>query len=587
MATTASFERSGVAAPSIKKQREKTIGQKIVTIMTTTDHKLIGKMYLATTFAFFLVGGAMALIMRAELARPGTQIVGDETFNQLFTMHGTVMLLMFATPLFFAFANLVVPIMIGAPDVAFPRLNMFSYWMFLFGSLIALSGFIAPGGAASFGWFAYMPLSDSINTPGMGGDLWVMGLYMSGLGTILGAVNFVTTIFTMRAPGMTMFRMPIMAWNTLVTSLLVLIVFPVFGAALLAVGADRMLGAHVFDAATGGPILYQHLFWFFGHPEVYIIALPFFGIITEVLSVFSRKPVFGYVGLVFATLAIAALSAAVWAHHMFVTGSVNLTFFSFMTLLIGVPTGVKFFNWIGTMWGGSVSFDAPMMFALGFLTTFLFGGLTGIVLASPPLDFHVSDTYFVVAHFHYVVFGTVVFAMFAGYYYWWPKMTGRMLDEKLGKIHFWLLFIGFHLTFLVQHWLGIAGMPRRYADYGPNDGFTTLNEVSTIGAFLLGASMIPFIYNVWKSRKAPMVGVDDPWGFGRTLEWATSCPPPRHNFVRIPRIRSESPAFDLHHPEQAAAEVLENPGETAVIADAPDVDGRREAIDDALRKDGE
>src|SRR5690606_28005679 len=334
-----------------------------------------------------------------------------------------------------------------------------------------------------------------------------------------------------RAPGMTMFRMPIFVWNTLVTSILILIVFPVFGAALLAMGADRMLGTHVFDPVAGGPIMYQHLFWFFGHPEVYIIALPFFGIITEVLSVFSRKPVFGYVGLVGATLAIAVLSSAVWAHHMFVTGAVNLAFFSFMTLLIGVPTGVKFFNWIGTMWGGSVSFDTPMFFSLGFLTTFLFGGLTGIVLASPALDFHVSDTYFVVAHFHYVVFGTVVFAMFAGYYYWWPKITGRMLDEKLGKIHFWLLYIGFHLTFLVQHWLGVEGFPRRYADYLPTDGFTRLNEISTVGAFLLGASTLPFIYNVWKSRKAPLVNQDDPWGWGRTLEWATSSPPPRHNFV--------------------------------------------------------
>ena len=585
MATTAAFDEGGAHATSARIQRERSMGQKIATVLTTTDHKLIGKMYLFTSFAFFLIGGVMALIMRAELARPGTQVVGDETFNQLFTMHGTVMLLMFATPLIFGFSNLVVPIMIGAPDVAFPRLNMFSYWMYLFGSLIAVSGFIVPGGAASFGWFAYMPLSDSIHSPGMGGDLWVMGLYMSGLGTILGGVNFITTIFTMRAPGMTMFRMPIMVWNSLVTSLLVIIVFPVFGAALLAVAADRMLGAHVFDAATGGPILYQHLFWFFGHPEVYIIALPFFGIITEVLSVFSRKPVFGYVGLVFATLSIAALSAAVWAHHMFVTGAVNLAFFSFMTLLIGVPTGVKFFNWIGTMWGGSVTFDSPMMFALGFLTTFLFGGLTGIILASPALDFHLSDSYFVVAHFHYVVFGTVVFAMFAGFYYWWPKMTGRMLDEKLGKIHFWLLFIGFHLTFLVQHWLGVAGMPRRYADYGPNDGFTTLNEISTIGAFLLGASTIPFLYNVWKSRKAPLVGLDDPWGWGRTLEWATSSPPPRHNFVRLPRIRSESPAFDLHHPELAALELKQNPDEKAAVADAPNVDNREEAL--GHRKDGE
>jgi cytochrome c oxidase subunit 1 len=550
MATTAAFE-GGRTVP-----RELTLGQRIVKVITTTDHKVIGNLYFATSFGFFLFAGVMALIIRANLAQPGSKVVSDDMYNQLFTMHGTIMLLLFATPLFFGFGNAVMPLQIGAPDVAFPRLNMFSYWLYLFGGLITVSGFITPGGAAAFGWFAYTPLSDAVNSPGMGGDLWIMGLYMAGLGTILGAVNFVTTIFTMRAPGMTMFRMPIFVWNTLVTGMLVLIVFPIFAAALLALEADRKLGAHVFDAANGGAILWQHVFWFFGHPEVYIIALPFFGIITEVLPVFSRKPIFGYVGLVGATLGIAALSVAVWAHHMFVTGAVDLAFFSFMTFLIAVPTGVKFFNWIGTLWGGSLTFDTPMLFALGFLTTFLFGGLTGIVLASPALDFQLSDSYFVVAHFHYVVFGTVVFAMFAGYYFWWPKLTGRMLDERLGKIHFWLLFIGFHMTFLVQHWLGVEGMPRRYADYGVNDGFTTLNEISSIGAFLLGASTLPFLYNVWKTRKAPLVGRDDPWGWGRSLEWATSCPPPRHNFVSLPRIRSESPAFDLHHPELAELEII-------------------------------
>ncbi|MBC7629966.1 cytochrome c oxidase subunit I [Aeromicrobium sp.] len=577
--TTAAFETPREAT------RERTLGQKVVTVITTTDHKVIGNMYLVTSFAFFIIGGVLALLIRAELAQPGTQIVDDETYNQLFTMHGTIMLLMFATPLFFGFANAIMPLQIGAPDVAFPRLNMFSYWLYLFGSTIVVSGFFVPGGAAAFGWFAYAPLSDSVNSPGVGGDLWVMGLWMSGLGTILGAVNFVTTIFTMRAPGMTMFRMPIFVWNTLVTSMLVLIAFPIFAAALLALEADRRLGAHVFDPANGGPILWQHLFWFFGHPEVYIIALPFFGIVTEILPVFSRKPIFGYVGLVGATLMIAALSVAVWAHHMFVTGSVDLAFFSFMTFLIAVPTGVKFFNWIGTLWGGSLSFDTPLIFALGFLVTFLFGGLTGVILASPTLDFQLSDSYFVVAHFHYVVFGTVVFAMFAGFYYWWPKLTGRMLDEKLGKIHFWLLFIGFHLTFLVQHWLGVEGMPRRYADYSSTDGFTTLNEISSIGAFLLGASTLPFFYNVWKSRRSPLVGLDDPWGWGRSLEWATSSPPPRHNFTSLPRIRSESPAFDLHHPEIAALELAHNPGERSIFADAPDVSGRGEAINDA--KDGE
>jgi cytochrome c oxidase subunit I len=558
----------------------RTKGQLIVRVITTTDHKVIGNLYLATSFGFFLVAGLMAMFMRAELARPGLQIVDDEVFNQLFTMHGTIMLLLFATPLFVGFANAVMPLQIGSPDVAFPRLNMFSYWLFLFGGLMVLSGFVVPGGAADFGWFAYSPLSNAIRSPGVGGDLWVMGLWMAGLGTILGAVNFVTTIFCMRAPGMTMFRMPIFTWNILVTSLLVLIAFPILAGALLSLEADRVLGAHIFDAANGGPILWQHLFWFFGHPEVYIIALPFFGIVTEILPVFSRKPIFGYIGLVAATLGIAALSVAVWAHHMFVTGAVDLPFFSFMTFLIAVPTGVKFFNWIGTMWGGSLSFDTPMLWAVGFLTTFLFGGLTGIILASPPLDFQVSDSYFVVAHFHYVVFGTVVFAMFGGFYFWWPKLTGRMLDERLGKIHFWLLFVGFHTTFLVQHWLGVEGMPRRIADYRPTDGFTTLNEVSTIGAFILGASTLPFLYNVWKTWQTPAVAPADPWGWGRSLEWATSSPPPRHNFVELPRIRSESPAFDLHHPEVALLELEQTiqPNDESGTGDTAEMHGREEHL---------
>ena len=556
----------------------RTLGQQIAAVMSSTDHKVIGNLYFVTSFGFFLLGGVMALLIRAELAQPGTQFVSDETYNQLFTMHGTVMLLLFATPLFAGFANAIMPLQIGAPDVAFPRLNMFSYWAFLFGGLIASAGFVVPGGAADFGWYAYTPLSNEVNSPGVGGDLWVMGLWLVGLGTILGAVNFITTIFCMRAPGMTMFRMPIFTWNILITSLLVIIAFPILAGALLMLQADRTLGAHIFDAANGyaGAILWQHLFWFFGHPEVYIIALPFFGIITEILPVFSRKPLFGYIGLVAATLSIAALSVAVWAHHMFTTGAVDRPFFSFMTFLIAVPTGVKFFNWIGTMWGGSLTFETPMLWALGFLTTFLFGGLTGVILASPPLDFHVSDSYFVVAHFHYVVFGTVVFAMFGGFYFWWPKLTGRMLDERLGKIHFWLLFFGFHLTFLVQHWLGVEGMPRRYADYQEGDGFTFLNEVSSIGAFVLGASMIPFLYNVWKTRQAPKVEMDDPWGWGRSLEWATSSPPPRHNFHQLPRIRSEAPAFDIHHPEVAALEFgdTEGFGDPETPTDTPDSAGR-------------
>ena len=534
--------------------RRRSPGQAVVGWVTTTDHKVIGNLYFVTSFIFFMLGGLLAMLIRTELLQPGLQVVDNpEQYNQLFTMHGTIMLLLFATPLFAGFANSLMPIQIGAPDVAFPRLNAFAYWTYLFGGLIASAGFLTPSGAASFGWFAYAPLSDVAYSPGLGGDLWVFGLTLAGFGTILGGVNFITTIICLRAPGMTMFRMPLFTWTILVTSIMILMAFPVLASALLALGADRKLGAHVFDPTNSGAMLWQHLFWFFGHPEVYIIALPFFGIISEILPVFSRKPLFGYKGLVFATIAIAALSVTVWAHHMYVTGQVLLPFFAFMTMLIAVPTGVKFFNWVGTMWRGQLTFETPMLWAIGFLVTFLFGGLTGIILSSPALDFHVSDSYFVVAHFHYVLFGTVVFAMFAGFFFWWPKFTGRMLDERLGKIQFWMLFFGFHITFLIQHWLGVEGMPRRYADYLAGDGFTLENRISTVGAFILTASTLPFLYNVWKTwRTAPLVTVDDPWGYGASLEWATSCPPPRHNFTTIPRIRSERPAFDLHHPEVAA-----------------------------------
>jgi cytochrome c oxidase subunit I len=535
-------------------------GNVFVDWITTTDHKKIGYLYLITSFVYFLIAGVMALVIRAQLFAPGLEIVATkEQYNQLFTMHGTIMLLMFATPLFAGFANFLMPLQIGAPDVAFPRLNALAFWFFNFGSLIAVAGFLTPQGAASFGWFAYAPLSSQTFSPGLGGNLWVFGLGLSGFGTILGAVNFITTIITMRVPGMTMWRMPIFTWNTLVTSILVLLAFPVLAAAMLALGSDRVFGSHVYDAANGGAILWQHLFWFFGHPEVYIIALPFFGIVSEIFPAFSRKPVFGYRTLVYATIAIAALSMTVWAHHMYVTGSVLLPFFALMTMLIAVPTGVKIFNWIGTMWRGSVTFETPMVFALGFLISFVFGGLTGVILASPPLDFHVSDSYFVVAHFHYVVFGTVVFAMFAGFYFWWPKLTGKMLNESLGQLHFWLLFVGFHMTFLIQHWLGVMGMPRRYATYLAEDGFTWMNQLSTVGSAILAISMIPFLLNVYlTARNAPKVTVDDPWGYGRSLEWATSCPPPRHNFTSIPRVRSESPAFDLNHPELALASALES-----------------------------
>ncbi|MEA3529743.1 cytochrome c oxidase subunit I [Nocardia implantans] len=522
-------------------------------MVTTTDPKVLGILYLTSATGFFLIGGLMALLMRGELARPGLQFLSPEQYNQLFTMHGTIMLLFYATPVVFGFANAILPLQIGAPDVAFPRLNALSYWLYLFGATIATAGFLTPGGAADFGWTAYTPLSLAEHSPGPGPDLWIMGLAVSGLGTILGAVNMTTTVICLRAPGMTMFRMPIFTWNILVTSILVLLAFPILTAALMAVAYDRHLGGHIYDPATGGSILWQHLFWFFGHPEVYIIALPFFGIVTEVIPVFSRKPIFGYTALVYATLAIGALSVAVWAHHMYATGAVLLPFFSLMTFLIAVPTGVKFFNWIGTMWRGQLTFETPMLFSVGFIVTFLLGGLSGVILASPPLDWHVTDTYFVVAHFHYVLFGTIVFATFAGIYFWFPKLIGRFLDERLGKIHFWTTLIGFHATFLIQHWLGNEGMPRRYADYLPTDGFTLLNTISTLGSFLLGVSMITFVWNVFKSaRYGEVVTVDDPWGQGNSLEWATTSPPPRHNFYELPRIRSERPAFELHYPHMSA-----------------------------------
>ena len=551
------------AAPPIANRRPNPgPGSKIVKILTTTDHKTIGLLYLSTAFVFFLFAGGLAEVIRAELARPGLQLVSQEQYNQLFTMHGTIMMFLVAPPLAYGFANFIMPLQIGAPDMSFPRLNAFSYWLYLFGGLTVVAGFLTPEGAASFGWFAYAPLNDIIHSPNLGSDLWIVGLVTSGLGTILGAVNFITTIITLRAPGMTMFRMPIFTWNMLVTSILVLMAFPVITAAFLALEADRHLGAHIYDVETGGAILWQHLFWFFGHPEVYIVALPFFGVVSEVIPVFSRKPLFGYKGLVFATLGIAALSMTVWAHHMFATGAVLLPFFSFLSFLIAVPTGVKFFNWIGTMWRGQLTFETPMLFCIGFLLTFLLGGLTGVLLASPPIDFHVSDTYFVVAHFHYVVFGTAIFGFFAGVYFWFPKMTGRMLNDRLGKVHFWTLFIGFHTTFLVQHWLGDIGMPRRVADYKASDGFTTLNAVSSVGALVLALSTLPFLYNVYVSytRGEKAVG-DDPWGYGNSLEWATSCPPPRHNFVTMPRIRSERPAFDLHYPATAAGTPVNPAGE--------------------------
>ena len=513
--------------------------------VTTTDHKTIGVAYAVTSLLFLAVGGALAGVVRAELTEPGLQFVDAATYNSLFTIHGSVMIFLFAVPFGFALANYLIPLQIGAPDLAFPRLNALSYWLYLFGGIVMLTGFLADGGAAGFGWFAYPPLSGPAGSPGLGADLWIASVILTGTSGTLGAVNVITTVTTMRAPGMTMFRMPILTWNLLMTSFMIVLSFPVLTGALTMLGADRRFGTHFFDPSTGGsPVLYQHLFWFFGHPEVYIIALPFFGVVTEIFPVFARRPVFGYRGLVLATLAITALSTSVWAHHMFVTGEVVLGFFAATSMLIAVPTGVKVFNWIGTMWTGHLHYEPPMLFALGFLITFVGGGLTGVMLASPSLDFHLSDTYFVVAHFHYVMGGTVIFAVFAAIYFWWPKVTGRMLSARLGNIHFVLVFVGFNMTFFVMHILGRNGMPRRVADYAPDDGFIGMNQIATIGAVILGISVIPFLAAIIRSLRSPQTVGADPWD-ANSLEWATTSPPPDHNFEWLPPIRSERPVFDL------------------------------------------
>src|SRR3954470_23544085 len=410
----------------------------LLAFLTSTDHKRIGVSYMVTAFAFFLIGGALAEVIRVQLYSPQSDVVNEDTYDQLFTMHGSIMLFLFLGPFAFGLANYFVPLQVGARDMAFPRLNAMSYWFYLFGGLTMLASFLTADGAAGFGWTAYAPLAEISHSPGYGADLWIMAVVLTGLSGVLTAVNIVATVLTMRAPGMTMFRMPIFTWNMLVTSVLVLIAFPMLTSAGAMLFADRHLGAHIFDPSAGGqPILWQHLFWFFGHPEVYILVLPYFGVITEVLPVFSRRPVFGYPGLVLATLAIASLSVGVWAHHMFSTGAVTLAYFSGLSMLIAVPTGVKYFNWIGTMWGGSITFPASMKFALGFLFTFLLGGLSGVMLASAPIDFQVTDSYFVVAHMHYVLFGGSVFALYSGIFYWFPKITGRRLHEGLGTVHFW------------------------------------------------------------------------------------------------------------------------------------------------------
>jgi cytochrome c oxidase subunit 1 len=535
--------------------------------LTTTDHKIIGLSYMITSIVVFYLAGIMALGMRIELTTPASSFISLQQYNELFTMHGSLMLYLFAGPFAFGgLANYIVPLQVGAPDMAFPRLNALSYWLYAGGSITMIMGFFVAGGAADFGWVAYAPLSSTANSPGAGADVWIMAIALTGFSAIFTGVNLVATIFYLRAPGMTMFRMPIFTWNMLVTAILILIAFPVLTAAMVMLFADRHFGTMIYTAvgakttayaghpsvpdpnANGSPVLWQNLFWFFGHPEVYILALPYFGIATEVFPVMSKKPVFGYKGMVFATMAIAALSTGVWAHHMFTTGVVLLPFFSLLSLLIAVPTGIKFFNWIGTLWRGQLHFTTPMLFCLGFLFAFLMGGVTGVMLAAPPIDFFTHDTYFVVAHFHQVLFGTAVFAGFAGVYYWYPKMFGRMLNERLGKLHFWTMFIGFWLTFMPQYILGLKGMPRRVAHWPADLGWQHYNELSTVGAFIIAFSFLVLLVNFVVSWLNPVPAGNNPWD-GHTLEWFTTSPPPHHNYTHLPPIRSERPTWDYNHPE--------------------------------------
>jgi cytochrome c oxidase subunit I len=517
--------------------------------LTTTDHKKIGIMYVINSFLFFLIGGVFALLVRSELAFPGIQLFTNEhVYNEAFSIHATVMIFLFIIPMLAGLGNFTVPLMIGAPDMAFPRVNALSFWMLPLGGLLLLAGFLTPGGAAAAGWTSYPPLSEKLaqSAPGPGQDLWIAALVLIGTSSILGGINFLVTIFKMRAPGMTLFRMPIMVWTMLVTSVLVVMATPVITSALVMLYIDRNLGGSFFLPDQGGmAVLYQNVFWFYSHPAVYVMVLPAMGVISEVLPVFSRKPLFGYKAFIFATAGIGALGFSVWAHHMFTTGAVFLPFFSLMTFLIAVPTGVKMFNWVFTMFRGQLTFSTPLIFAIGFLTMFLIGGINGAFSASVPIDFALQDTYWVVAHLHYVLFGGSVFGMFAGIYYWFPKMTGRMLDEGLGKVHFVLMFVGFNLTFFPMHMLGIAGMPRRIADYA-DPSWADWNLLATIGGFMIAASMLPFLWNVFISLRNGKVAGDDPWE-GNTLEWATSSPPPPYNFDRLPEIHSERPVFDARH----------------------------------------
>lgn len=519
--------------------------------VTTVDHKKIGILYILLSVFFLVVAGTEALLMRWQLMVPRGERVGPEMFNQLFTMHGTTMVFFVGMPILIGIGNYVVPLMIGARDMSFPRMNALGFWLTLLGGLIVYFSFLTPGGAPAIGWFAYAPLTGRTFARGPGTDLWALGLLVSGIGTTTAGINFVATIVSLRAPGMTMRKLPFFVWTMLWTAVQMVVVMPPLTAALIMLLLDRQLGTHFFDPQTGGSAyLWQHLFWFFGHPEVYILILPAFGMISEVIPVFSRKVLFGYEFMAVATMAIAFLALGVWAHHMFTVGMSKILdlYFAAASLLISIPTGIKIFNWLATMYGGKIRFNTPMLFATGFMSMFVLGGLTGIMLACAPFNFQLSDSYFVVGHFHWVLIGGTLFGVFAGIYYWYPKMTGRLLSESLGRWHFWLLFLGFILTFGPMHVSGILGMRRRVYMYEPGLGWDIWNQLSTLGAFLQAPSYAIFVYNVvssyWKGKPAG----DNPWD-AWTLEWATTSPPPSYNFEDVPTVHSRRPLWDQKHPD--------------------------------------
>src|SRR6202166_2405741 len=525
--------------------------------VTTVDHKRLGILYIVYALVFLVIGGIEATVIRIQLIRPHNNFVSPQVFNRMFTMHGTTMIFFVVMPVLFGFANYLIPLMIGARDMAFPRLNAFSFWMTAFGglllyfSLLGANGLYGAGNAPDVGWFAYAPLTSQTFSVGHSTDFWILALLISGFGSIGTAVNIIATALCMRCPGMTLAKMPLFVWlNLIMAGLVILAVSPLTAAQIMLL-VDRYLGGHFFDTQAGGSaVIWMHFFWVFGHPEVYVLVLPAFAFASEIIPVFSRKPIFGYPVMVAATVAIGFISMSVWAHHMFTVGmSANATtFFVASTMAIAVPTGIKIFNWLATMWGGKIEFKTPMLFCIGFLFQFLIAGLTGVMLGVSPFDWQLSGSYFVVAHFHYMIVGGIIFALFAAFYYWYPKITGRMLNEKLGKIHFWLLVIGFHLTFDLMHIPGVLGMPRRIYTYEPGRGWDTLNFVVTIGVFFQAAGVLAFVGNLlWSYWRGEIAG-GDPWD-AWTLEWSTTSPPPAYNFATIPEVRSRRPLWDLKHPE--------------------------------------